>query len=106
MTYRSRGRWLAPLALVAAAIAIVTIVRPDGQEAAPRVADRTVTDRPARSPAGKGSAARRTTYTVRQGDVLSAIAQRTGVGVARLRDLNPDVDAQTLRVGQKLRLRQ
>lgn len=45
------------------------------------------------------------TYTVRSGDVLSAIAEKTGVPLDRLLDLNADLDPQVLRAGQKIRLR-
>lgn len=44
-------------------------------------------------------------YTVREGDVLSSIADRTGVGLDRIEKLNPDLDAQTLQTGQRIKLR-
>lgn len=44
-------------------------------------------------------------YTVKSGDVLSVIAERYGVPVARIERLNPDVDPRTLRPGVRLRLR-
>lgn len=47
---------------------------------------------------------RRRRYTVQAGDTLTAIAERTGVPVSRLRDLNPGTDPQSLRTGQRLRL--
>ena len=40
------------------------------------------------------------TYTVRAGDTLGAIAEETGVTVDELLELNPDVDPQSLTVGQ------
>jgi LysM repeat protein len=48
---------------------------------------------------------KRRTYTIRAGDTPSGIAERTGVPVARLLDLNPDLDAQALQTGAKLKLR-
>ncbi|TMK40957.1 MAG: LysM peptidoglycan-binding domain-containing protein [Actinobacteria bacterium] len=42
---------------------------------------------------------------VRSGDTLSAIAQRSHLPLARLKHLNPKIDPNTLRVGQRLRLR-
>lgn len=45
------------------------------------------------------------TYVVKSGDTLGAIAQRTGVPIATLQQLNPNVDPQTLVSGQKLKLR-
>jgi membrane-bound lytic murein transglycosylase D len=43
-------------------------------------------------------------YTVRRGDSLGGIAQAAGVPAARIRDINPGVDFDRLRVGARLRL--
>src|SRR2546427_101908 len=43
------------------------------------------------------------TYVVRPGDVLSAIAVKTGVSVADLQRLNPTADPSALQPGQTLR---
>ncbi len=40
------------------------------------------------------------------GDSLGAIAVKTGVDVEALEELNPEVDAQALSPGQKLKLRE
>jgi LysM repeat protein len=45
------------------------------------------------------------TYTVKTGDTLIAIAHQTGVSVAELQALNPEVDPQILIAGQTLKLR-
>jgi LysM repeat protein len=45
------------------------------------------------------------TYEVKSGDTLVAIAHRTGVSVARIEALNPQVDPQILIAGEKLKLR-
>jgi LysM repeat protein len=45
------------------------------------------------------------TYVVKSGDTLVSIAHRTGVPVAHLLALNPDVDPQILIAGQTLQLR-
>lgn len=45
------------------------------------------------------------TYVVKSGDTLVAIAHRTGVPVAHILALNPDVDPQILIAGQTLKLR-
>ncbi len=50
------------------------------------------------------SSASSTTYRVRTGDTLSAIAARFGTTVQALRDLNDIADPSLLRVGQVLRL--
>lgn len=45
------------------------------------------------------------TYTVESGDTLTAIAHKTGVPVADIQALNPEVDPQILIAGQTLKLR-
>jgi hypothetical protein len=44
-------------------------------------------------------------YIVQPGDSLSLIAEKTGVSLERLQQLNPDIDPQLLPSGEKLRLR-
>ncbi len=45
------------------------------------------------------------TYTVESGDTLTAIAHKTGVPVAEILALNPEVDPQILIAGETLKLR-
>jgi LysM repeat protein len=45
------------------------------------------------------------TYTVQTGDTLTAIAHKTGVPVAEILALNPEVDPQILIAGQTLKLK-
>jgi LysM repeat protein len=45
------------------------------------------------------------TYTVQTGDTLTSIAHETGVSVAKIRALNPEVDPQILVAGETLKLR-
>jgi LysM repeat protein len=45
------------------------------------------------------------TYTVESGDTLTAIAHKTGVPVAEILALNPEVDPQILIAGQTLKLK-
>jgi LysM repeat protein len=44
------------------------------------------------------------TYTVQSGDTLISIAHQTGVPVAELQALNPEVDPQILVAGEVLKL--
>ncbi len=44
------------------------------------------------------------TYTVQSGDTLTSIAHKTGVPVAELQALNPEVDPQILVAGEVLKL--
>jgi LysM repeat protein len=45
------------------------------------------------------------TYVVKSGDTLVSIAHRTGIPVAHILALNPEVDPQILIAGQTLKLR-
>ena len=45
------------------------------------------------------------TYTVQSGDTLISIAHKTGVPVAELQALNPEVDPQIMVAGEVLKLR-
>jgi LysM repeat protein len=45
------------------------------------------------------------TYVVQTGDTLTSIAHETGVPVAEILALNPEVDPQILIAGEKLKLR-
>lgn len=44
-------------------------------------------------------------YVVKTGDTLSVIADKTGLSVEKLQELNPDLDPQTLVSGQQIKLR-
>jgi hypothetical protein len=46
------------------------------------------------------------TYEVKSGDTLISIAHRMGVPVARIEGLNPEIDPQSLIVGEQLKLRE
>ncbi|WP_187369004.1 LysM peptidoglycan-binding domain-containing protein [Baekduia soli] len=108
MRRRSFARWLAPLAIVACALAVYLVVH---SELAPSKGGGTSTSS-GKASSSSTSTTRRTsttssskkTYVVKSGDVLSAIAQRTGVSVADLERYNPTVDAAALHPGQKLKL--
>jgi LysM repeat protein len=96
------ARLLAPLALIAAAIAVALVISGslgDSDDAG-----------------GRGHAGNRPnhehhaqqqeqTYVVQPGDTLETIAQKTGVSVEELQRRNPDVDPQALQSGTELQLR-
>lgn len=112
MPHRSPARWLAPLSLLATLVAVLAILTAgQGGDASTVTPDRAVDAGSPGQRTSTGSSSRRpsrerSTYTVRSGDVLSEIAAQTGVSMERLQELNPDLDAQSLRVGQRLRLRE
>jgi LysM repeat protein len=45
-------------------------------------------------------------YVVKTGDTLGSIAQKTGVPVEKLQEMNPELDPQALVSGQKIKLRE
>ena len=107
MARRSPARLLAPLALVGFVVALLVVINGAG------------TDDGSSKPSGAGSTAtatatptrrekarkRRKRYTVRAGDTPSGIAEKTGVPLSTIIELNPNLDDQTLTVGDKIRLR-
>lgn len=96
------SRLLAVLALAAAVIAVILVIgSATGGDSDKPVAKR---NNPAKK-TGKKKRTKAKTYKVREGDNLSVIANRTGVPVDQLEELNPDLDPQALTIGQKLKLR-
>jgi LysM repeat protein len=113
MAHSSSARWLAPLALVAACLALVVVLTTGGssdsgsaQEQIPPAPAGTTAKAPARSTTTAAQPALSSaTYTVQSGDFLSTVAEKTGVNVDRLRQLNPGLDANAMHVGQQIRLK-
>jgi LysM repeat protein len=104
MVRRSRGRYLAPIALAAAITGTYLIVHNGLTHKSSTTASH-VTRQP---PAAKRSktAHKAKFYVVQPGDTLSSIAQKTGVSVNTLEALNPKVvDPNSLQTAQRLRLR-
>jgi LysM repeat protein len=108
---RSPARWLAPIALVACAFAVYTVVNatlltsddrtgtsPPPAKSSGTSKTRTVSER------SKQRARRSRTYTVKPGDTLSSIAVKTGVSLERIQALNPNLDSQALQTGQQVKL--
>lgn len=107
---RSPARFLAPVALIAFAVALVIVIDgglgggadDEGGDRAPAATtqprERTTTQREQRpEPA---------TYTVELNDTLGSIAEETGVPVERIEELNPELDPQALVAGQEIQLRE
>lgn len=121
MSYGSPARWLAPLALVAALVAVFAIVTGSGSEgSSEQAAPTATTERRSEGANRRGNARTGTsssetgateadgppaeTYVVRAGDTLAGIAEETDTTVQELQELNPGVDSNSLRIGQELRL--
>ncbi len=100
---RSPARVFAPLALVACAVAILVIVNRNSDSGGTK-STTTATTTSTTTTAKQGSTTPKRRYTVKPGDVLSQISIKTGVPLDTLQRLNPSVDAQSLHVGQKLKL--
>jgi teichoic acid transport system ATP-binding protein len=110
------SRWLAPLALLAAVAAVLVVFNAStkdekggGSKATTQGTGearggRTSTgDRTETGPRTTTTRERRR-YTVRPGDTLASIAEKTGVSVEEIQELNPDVDPNSLTVGETIKL--
>lgn len=94
------------LALAAFAVTIVAVIVVTGASLGdgttngsdPRPQARTEDEQPRRVPDKKK-------YEVEEGDTLSQIAEKTGISIEELEQLNPDVDPRSLTTGEKLKLR-
>jgi LysM repeat protein len=105
MARRSPARFLAPLALVGFVIALFVVVngtRDDSGSGGGATPAASASPTP-----GKKQKARkvRKTYKVKPGDTPSSIAVKTHVPLSQIQELNPNLDDQTLSVGQKIKLR-
>ena len=117
---RTPARVLAPLALVAFGLALMLIVATAGGgddepsngsaaeqerqdlELAKEKRRREKSEEPRE---GQGELPK-SIYVVKTGDTLGAIAEKTGVPVEKLQELNPELDPQALVSGQKIKLRE
>ena len=102
MTFSRPARVLAPLVLLACAAAVLLVVQKTLQDDPSPSSATTVTTTTTRTT----KVSTNKTYRVRSGDTLGAISVRVDVPVDQLLKLNPDVDPQSLRAGQRLRLRE
>jgi LysM repeat protein len=109
---RSPARLLAPLAIIAFAIAFLIVLSNSSTNKGSSGSSNASTTSGTTTRTGSSTTrstskfARRRTYTVRAGDTLGAIAIKTGVSVTNLEDLNPGLDPEGLVAGQKLKLRE
>ena len=116
MTHRSPARFLAPLALIGVVVALMLVVGGSRDDAAETAAPTTTTERTSQKAADKAAEEKkqreerrkrraRETYTVKPGDTPSGIAEQTGVSLDKLEELNPDLDPQSLNVGDEIRIK-
>ena len=105
MAGRSPVRFLAPLALLAVAFALFSILGGGGggdEEPATNNQPRAT----ATATAKKETKRKRKVYVVKPGDTPSGIADKTGVSLEQLEKANPDLDPQLLAPGQRIRIPQ
>jgi LysM repeat protein len=105
MAGRNPARFLAPLALVAIAFALFSILGGGGggdEEPATDNQPRAT----ATATAKKETKRKRKVYVVKPGDTPSGIAEKTGVSLEQLEEANPDLDPQLLATGQRIRIPQ
>jgi LysM repeat protein len=115
---RSPLRFLAPVAIVGFGLALLLIVASSngGDSSGTPSASEQEKDRDLGTDSRKakrergGSSANgslpKRTYTVKAGDTLGSISEKTGIPVAKLQELNPQLDPQQLVSGQKIKLRE
>jgi LysM repeat protein len=104
------ARLLAALALAAAVVAVVVIVSAatsDDTNPGHRQHPSGTSKQHEEGEEGEGGKKQTeaATYTVQSGDTLISIAHKTGVPLAELLALNPEVDPQILIAGQTLKLK-
>ena len=95
------ARIFAAIALIAAVLVIVVVVSAamDGSDSSGQHHSQH------RAKKQKRHQPKAESYTVQTGDTLTAIAHKTGVSVAEILALNPEVDPQILIAGQTLKLK-
>jgi LysM repeat protein len=96
--------FVAPAVLLVCVVIITSLVR-DGLRSDPTPAATTRAATTATTTAAKPKPPKNRFYVVKNGDTLSAIAERVGVALEDLQRLNPKVTPQSLVPGQRLRLR-
>jgi LysM repeat protein len=110
MAGRSPARFMAPLALVAFAVALFVVVSSttNGDGDPPGARDSSQPAQATASPGGRGEKKKKRpprSYTVKAGDTPSGIAEKVNVPLDQIFELNPDLDPQTLTPGTKIKLR-
>ena len=107
MAGRSPARFLAPIALIAFAFALYSVVKDQSAPAGGNSADRATPTATSTAKSSKKKSSKKKkvkTYTVKSGDTLSGIAEKTKLTQAEILDLNPELDPSTLAPGQKIKL--
>jgi LysM repeat protein len=103
MLDRHPARYVAPLALAGAIVAIVLVV--NRSHPASPAGGATTTVPTTTTAQTQHHRPRHRFYRVKPGDLLSTIARKYGMSTQAILELNPNLDPQTLQAGQRIRLR-
>ena len=111
---RSPARLLAPIALVAFAVALLLVLGGSetgngddgGNGGSTGSTEPTTSETATETSPDEAERPRRRNYVVKAGDNLDLIAETTGVPVETLQEINPEVDPQALVIGQTIKLRE
>jgi LysM repeat protein len=98
-------RLLAILALAAVVVAVILIVSSFKDESKDTTGKGNGKAHPAKKHKAQPQRSKAKTYTIQSGDTLTAIAHKTGLTVAELQALNPEIDPQILIAGEVLKLK-
>jgi LysM repeat protein len=98
------ARILAFAALAAAIVAVVVVAKNTDLHSDSGNKAGTTKSQPHKQKQHKKKRTKAKTYEVQSGDTLISIAHKTGVPVAELQALNPEVDPQILVAGEVLKL--
>jgi LysM repeat protein len=96
------ARIFAAVALVGAVLVVIVVVASSLDDSGSSTKSRHGNGQ---APHRNATQTKASTYIVKSGDTLVSIAHRTGVPVAHILALNPEVDPQILIAGQTLKLR-
>jgi LysM repeat protein len=105
MARRSPARLLAPLALAGFVIALLVVINGANSGSSDQPGARPAASATATPTRKQKARARRRRYVVKAGDTPSGIAEKTGVPLSQILELNPTLDDQSLSVGDKIKLR-
>ncbi|HEY2477480.1 MAG TPA: LysM domain-containing protein [Solirubrobacterales bacterium] len=98
------ARFLALAAIVAAVIAVIVVASDTNLHSSADHNGKGHHGQAHKEQPEKKQRTKAKTYTVQSGDTLTSIAHKTGIPVAELQALNPEVDPQILIAGETLKL--
>jgi LysM repeat protein len=98
------ARFLALVALIAAIVAIVVVAKNTNLNSDSGKKGHPTQTQTQKQQQQKKPRTTKKTYTVQSGDTLTSISHKTGIPVAELQALNPEVDPQILIAGETLKL--